>query len=362
MRLPAAFLIYIVLARLGLRPPVVEPGKSRRYRAKSREKGRTSMLKSTMALAIGLTTGLTLASIAPGCIVAQQSAKPPVPLEQRIAHADPSKYRHMPAVHNGPGALDYMPLFDAESLDTNLFFMHRGMIEPKSGIGAHFHNQCEEMFVILDGEAQFTIDGRTSVLKGPAGAPSRLGHSHAIYNATDKPVQWINFNVGTMKGVYDAFNLDDPRVDVPLDPIPTFITMHLDRSLLKPVDHMDGGTGTVQYRRVLDPTSFTPHGRMSTICFCLPGTTIGPSAKPSMSEIYYVMAGDGSVTIGSETAQIHSGDAVPVRVNENLVIFQLWQRTARVHDLRNRQRHGRQTSAHGDRTQESLGCELSNRT
>ena len=61
--------------------------------------------------------------------------------------------------------------------------MHRGVIEPKSGIGAHFHNQCEEMFVILDGEAQFTIDGRTSLLKGPAGAPARLGHSHAIYNA-----------------------------------------------------------------------------------------------------------------------------------------------------------------------------------
>jgi mannose-6-phosphate isomerase-like protein (cupin superfamily) len=35
-----------------------------------------------------------------------------------------------------------------------------------------------------------------------------------------------------------------------------------------------------------------------------------------MSEIYYVMAGDGSVTIGSETAQIHSGDAVPVRLGE----------------------------------------------
>ena len=64
-----------------------------------------------------------------------------------------------------------MALLDHTSLDTNLFFLHRGIIQPKSGIGAHFHNQCEEMFVILDGEAQFTVDGRTSVLKGPAGAP-----------------------------------------------------------------------------------------------------------------------------------------------------------------------------------------------
>jgi mannose-6-phosphate isomerase-like protein (cupin superfamily) len=35
-----------------------------------------------------------------------------------------------------------------------------------------------------------------------------------------------------------------------------------------------------------------------------------------MSEIYYVLAGDGSVTIGSETAQIHTGDAIPVRLEE----------------------------------------------
>src|SRR5277367_3439214 len=149
------------------------------------------------------------------------------PLAARISHADPAKYRHNLAVHNGPGALDYMPLFDAHSIDTNLYFLHRGVIEPKSGIGAHFHNQCEEMFVIFDGEAQFTIDGHTSTLKGPAGAFCRMGHSHAIYNAGNTPVQWMNINVSAIKGAYDAFNLNDGRVDAALDTIPNFMAMHL---------------------------------------------------------------------------------------------------------------------------------------
>src|ERR1700681_150159 len=141
------------------------------------------------------------------------------PLAQRIVHADPAKYRPSKAVHDGAGQLNYMALFDAHSLDTNLFFLHRGVIEPKSGIGAHFHNQCEEMFVIFDGEAQFTIDARTSLLKGPAGAPCRMGHSHAIYNASDRPVEWMNVNVSALKGKYDNFDLHDGRVGAPLDPI-----------------------------------------------------------------------------------------------------------------------------------------------
>src|SRR6266480_5305625 len=153
------------------------------------------------------------------------------PLAQRIVHTDPAQYRKSPSVHKGPGALDYMALFDFHSLDTNLYFLHRGIIEPKSGIGHHFHNNCEEMFVIFDGEAQFTIDGRTSLLKGPAGAPTRLGHSHAIFNSSNKTVQWMNINIGLTHDFYDAFNLDDSRVGAPVDAVPTFIAMHLDRSL-----------------------------------------------------------------------------------------------------------------------------------
>src|SRR4026208_1880229 len=84
------------------------------------------------------------------------------------------------------------------------------------------------MFVILDGEAQFTIDGRTATLKAPAGAPARMGHSHAIYNATDTPVQWMNINVTAFRGVYDAFDLGDGRVGAPLDPVSQFMTMRLD--------------------------------------------------------------------------------------------------------------------------------------
>lgn len=243
------------------------------------------------------------------------------PLAGRIAHSDPSRYRASRAIHGGAGTVDFTALFDAHTLEPNLQFLHRGVIEPKSGIGAHFHNQCEEMFVILDGEAEFTIDGHTSLLKGPAGAPCRLGHSHAIYNATDKPVQWLNINVSMVKDQYDNFDLGDTRVGAPLDPIPQFMTMRLDRSLLRPIEGMHGGKGTVQYRRALDPAVFASPWAYVDHLVLSPGATVGPHMHHEVAEFYYVMKGSGTVSIGggrggAETAPIREGDAVPIQLSD----------------------------------------------
>ncbi|KIX98999.1 uncharacterized protein Z520_05460 [Fonsecaea multimorphosa CBS 102226] len=252
----------------------------------------------------------------------------PVSLAQRIVHTDPSKYESRAAAHDGAGTLNYFGLLGADALDSNLIFLHRGVIQPKSGIGAHFHNRCEEMFVILDGEAQFTIDGRTALLKGPVGVPCRLGHSHGIFNATEKPVQWMNINVGLTK-TYDAFDLGDPRVDVPLDPRPTFMSMHLNRALLKPVQNSNGGSGTAQYRRVLNHSVFNTAWSYIDHLVLPPGTVVGANQQQvDMSEVYYVLAGSGTVAPRGAEGTIHDataavigiGGVVPLRLGESALI------------------------------------------
>jgi mannose-6-phosphate isomerase-like protein (cupin superfamily) len=238
------------------------------------------------------------------------------PLSDRIGHYVPEKAQRVTGVHDGAGSMLNEPILDDKSLSTNLLFWHRGVIEPHSGIGEHFHNRCEEMFVILSGKAEFTINGRTSLLKAPIGAPDRMGSAHAIYNPTDQPVEWMNINVGTSK-VYDTYDLGDALVGVAKDPIPQFITMKLDRAGLKPVSNMDGGAGIVLRRRVLGPAVFyTPWAYVDHL-IVQPGAGIGKSKMADMSEVYYVISGNGSVTVDGETAAIKIGDAIPVDLGQS---------------------------------------------
>lgn len=128
-------------------------------------------------------------------------------IKDRIVPNDPAKYRELSSVHAGAGKMGFTQLIGRNDLGTNFLYLHTGVIQPKSGIGHHFHHSIEEMYLILDGEAEFTINGRTAKIKAPAIVPCKMGDAHAIYNPTNAPLKWLNFAVSRRKGQGDAFDL-----------------------------------------------------------------------------------------------------------------------------------------------------------
>lgn len=274
----------------------------------------------TLLVAVLLGAGMIPLWRAP--LAAQQPAS-----SQRIVHTDPAAFRQSAAVHGGAGSMGFTSLLNRGAITPEFNFLHRGVIPPGAGIGHHFHNVVEEMFVILDGEAQFTIDGRTASVKGPAGVICRAGHSHAIYNASSMPVQWMNLNVSLIAGVYDAFDLGDTRAGASLDAIPTFMTMRLDRALLRAPGARGRGAApasptAVLSRRALGPSVFTTNWAYIDHVLVPPGASTSEQTHDLVGEAYYVLAGTGTVTVkspASETAPIRTWDAIPIRIGESSV-------------------------------------------
>jgi mannose-6-phosphate isomerase-like protein (cupin superfamily) len=259
------------------------------------------------------------------------------PLAQRIGHGDWSRPGRGSA-HGGTGTLGIQQILGAGAI-AGLQFMHVGPLGPKSSIGAHFHNDSEEMFMILDKDCQFTINGQTAVLQAPVGVPCQLKHNHAVYNPTDQPAEWVNFNVragdpqamggrggGRGAGGFlstflsdptGTFNIGDDRADVRLEPHPTFVnTGRIIKETARAIAGIDGGEGSVSYRRLLGPSVFETNWAYVDYYSVPPKASIGPHLHNGVEEVYLVIKGEGTTKVNDETAPLKKGDAVPIKAKD----------------------------------------------
>ena len=273
------------------------------------------------------------------------------PIKNRIGLNDIVTPRaKQPRIHEGAGTMSFgqiAPMRDVP-MQTPLTYLHAGLLYGKSGIGQHFHHTMEEMYVLLEGEAEFTINGRTAVIKAPALVPCKLGDAHGLYNPSDKTLRWLNFGVAMRKGASDAFNLGDDRVGVVLDKTPSFVFGQLDQSKLRenpaPVTAnaapagaagaaaagRPGGFGGrgfggppayvgegVKYRRVLGPEVFkTQWDHVDHLI--IPAGKSATRQIDGMEEVFYVVSGNGSIANTEDKSDLKQDNSFYSKVNEKL--------------------------------------------
>lgn len=241
------------------------------------------------------------------------------PVKDRIIHNDPAKYRTLTAVHAGAGTMAFTQLIGRNELATNFLYLHSGVINAKSGIGHHFHHTIEEMYVLLSGEAEFTINGRTSKIKAPAIVPCKMGDAHAIYNSSNEPVRWLNFAVSKTKGRADNFDLADSRVGAVIDPVPVFVASRLEQDKLKLMKPSATGN-SISYRRVFGPDIFSTDWNHVDHLVIPADSTTGPRQLEGIEEVYYVIKGAGTFSINNEKINVKADDAFYGKLGEKIAL------------------------------------------
>ncbi len=245
---------------------------------------------------------------------AEQSGKP------IIATTNPMQYFVSELCHGGAGSLRYMSLLgegEKKVFESNLLFVHRGVMLPKSGIGEHVHRTMEEMYITFDGNVRHTVNGKTSELPPGSSVLCRMGSSHGMYNDTDKEVNYINVGVTKAKGKYDNVDFNDNLVDAKVESPAKFQWANFDRRLLKPAKNAHQGKGAILFRRLWAKESFLTHWEFIDHCVLPPGTSIGYHQHNGIEEVYYLMSGSGRMTVNDVTTDVKAGDAIPCTLHDS---------------------------------------------
>ncbi len=231
-----------------------------------------------------------------------------------VGRTDPSRFTTVEGAHGGTGTIRYMELLKNEDFESDFLFVHTGVIQPHSSIGEHYHATVDEMYIVFDGAAEFTVNGETSLLPEGSMVLCPGGSSHGIRNPGDDPVRWMNIAVSMKKGRYDAVDYgNDLSRPVMVTP-PPFRWIRLDRSLMRPGANAHDGAGTILFRRLWNPGAFTTKWFVVSHAVVPPGSSIGLHQHVTREEVYYLISGHGRLTGNSRTFDVRAGDAVPCRL------------------------------------------------
>ena len=248
--------------------------------------------------------------------MAQVTGKVPV-----VASNDKSKYKEYNGFHGGTGSVSFMDLYGPEAFGTNIQFLRQGIIPPKSGIGEHYMKNGDEVYVILNGRALVTVNGRSGYLSGVSYVACPLGSSIGIYNDTGKEVGFLCLGVAMEKGKYDTIDYGTGTKIISAEFPPPFPWAHFDRENSYYLEKVHKGKGGMDICDAFGTGFAKTNSGGFGICSIHPGCSIGYHKHDEIEEIYYIISGTGRLTANDKTYDVKPGDCSPVFLHSKHGIY-----------------------------------------
>lgn len=95
--------------------------------------------------------------------------------------------------HEGEGVLKHVEVFSGEEFDTNIRFFNYTILPPGTTIGNHEHGNDEEVYIVLEGEGMFYLDGTEYPVKAGSVMKNNPFGTHGLRNTGDCDLKLLVF-------------------------------------------------------------------------------------------------------------------------------------------------------------------------
>lgn len=109
----------------------------------------------------------------------------------------------IPASHEdpqNPGVLKKVLLKKEDLLTGRIEMVNWAKLAVGRSFNPHYHQDMEEIFIILNGEVKIKIDGEEEILNGGDAAIIPMGKTHEMENISQEDVNYIALGVSLGKG------------------------------------------------------------------------------------------------------------------------------------------------------------------
>ena len=247
-----------------------------------------------------------------------QSARAAQTGEPFVGRTDPNGYT---ARDCGGGVIREQTILPGAVMDGPVAYVVAGILPARSGIGVHTHYHLEEMYILLDRPAAFTLDGCNALLPARAAVLCPPGVDHALYNHGDEPLHYLRLAVATdLRYKHDPPPAYAPLPAGPLAGLtspPAFRYAVLDRTLMQTGGPAHLGHGDMLYRRPWNDGNFATSWQRLGHAVLPPGHSIGYHAHPAIEEVYILLSGAGTIRVNGRDIPVRTGDAIPCTAGDS---------------------------------------------
>jgi len=117
--------------------------------------------------------------------------------EQRRLSSQVYLFQNLPVRHSDK--LDFRPIVSGDTVDGCKVAVHESALAPKSEPHPPHHHNGEEIFLVLEGTLEVTINGKSSRIGRGSVAFIGSGDEHGIRNLGDTPARYYVIELGPQR-------------------------------------------------------------------------------------------------------------------------------------------------------------------